>query len=183
MIPQYNTKLFTDVFPDVTTFIVEHDHCQLPKKIGQDSLTTIYYLLYARYGNNPISNMDVNQFKYKVFAIIFQYAPAWEKKLQVQEIIRGLDADEILQGSKTIYNHALNPSTDPSTASLEELNYINDQNTTSFKRNKLEAYGALLEVISDDVTEAFILRFKSLFRQFIAPDSLYLYVTPEDEEV
>lgn len=182
MIPQYNNIKFTDVFPNVAAFSQLYTENGLPKKVSYESINTIYYLLYARYGNNPIANNDRNQFIYKLFAIIFQYAPAWEKKLQIQENIRGLSDAEIMQGSKTIYNHALNPSTDPTTATLEELDYINDQNTTNFKRNKLEAYGAWLDLIANDVTEEFILRFKPLFRQFIAPDNVWIYETPENGE-
>ena len=37
--------------------------------------TTLYYLLYARYGNSHIVNTDENQFTYKLFSTIFMYGP------------------------------------------------------------------------------------------------------------
>jgi hypothetical protein len=40
-----------------------------------DNVSLVYYLLYARYGNNPIANRDENQFKFKIFSVIFQYGP------------------------------------------------------------------------------------------------------------
>ena len=42
-----------------------------------------------------------------------------------------LSEEDIRLGSKAIYNQALNPQTEPSTKSLEELTYINQQNTTT----------------------------------------------------
>jgi hypothetical protein len=78
-----------------------------------------------------------------MFSVIFQYGPTWEKKLDIQEKLRDLTEAEILAGAKAIYNHAFNPETTPSTASLEELNYINDQNITNYKKSKLEAYSIL----------------------------------------
>ena len=51
-----------------------------------------------------------------------------------------------------IFNHSFNPSSAPSTSSLEELTTINDQNTNNVKRGKLESYQALWEMIATDVT-------------------------------
>jgi hypothetical protein len=78
-----------------------------------------------------------------MFSVIFQYGPTWQKRLDIQAKIRGLTDSDILIGSKAIYNTALNPSTAPSTGSLEELTYINSQNTTNYKKSKLEAYAQL----------------------------------------
>ena len=68
----YNTKTFTEVFDDYGTFKYHYIHCGIPQTIGCDdststsNLQTLYYLLYAKYGNNPISNFDENQFIYKI---------------------------------------------------------------------------------------------------------------------
>lgn len=97
-------------------------------------------MLYARYGNSSIANEDVNQFKYKVFSIIFQYGPTWEKRLDIQSKLRNLSDADILAGQKAVYNNALNPGTAPGTSSPEELTYINAQNTTSLKKSKMDAY-------------------------------------------
>ena len=69
---------------------------------------------------------------------MFAYGPAWEKKAAIQNTILGLTESDILVGAKQIYNHALNPSTAPKTSDLEELNYINDQNTALHKKSKLD---------------------------------------------
>ena len=105
-----------------------------------------YLLLFSRYGNNPIANYDVTQFKTKIFTIIWQYGPAWEKRLSMQADIRNLTLQEIQTGTSTswssqgkqsqsnsgsdtiINNHAYNPSTAPSTQTTNELDYIDQQN-------------------------------------------------------
>lgn len=171
MSQMYNTKTFTDIFTTYAAFKTEYTVTQkFPMVIGSDDTTStsnlqiLYYLLYSKFGNSPIANLDENQFKTKLGAIIWQYGPAWEKRLEIQDDIRDLTADELLQGSKAINNHAYNPATDPSTGSLEELTYINDQNTTQYKKSKMDAYGQLWSLISTDVTEEFLARFRPLFQ-------------------
>jgi len=96
MIPQYDTKLFTEVFDDAGTFVYHYNHIGIPKTISDANARTIYYLLYARYGNNPIANYDENQFIYKIFSVVFQYGPTWEKRLNVQETLRGLSLADLV---------------------------------------------------------------------------------------
>lgn len=180
MKPQYNTVLFNDVYEDVDTFLEDYQNNGINTTISDTSATTLFYLLFARYGNNPIANYDITQFKYKLFAIIFQYGPTWEKRLDIQTKIRGLSDEEIMFGGKAIYNHAYNPSSAPSTDTLEEINYINDQNTTKHKKSKLEAYSLLNDLLENDVTEFFLDKFKYLFKQFVAPENPLLYITEEE---
>ena len=182
MLPQYSTMLFTDVWDEATDFVEDYTHAGIPTTISTTNATTLYYLLYARYGNNPIANRDTNQFKYKILSIIFQYGPTWEKKLDIQTKLRDITDDDLLKGSKAIYNAALNPSTTPTTSSLEELTYINSQNTTNYKKSKMDAYSQLLELLETDVTGEFINKFKICFKQFVAPEKPLLYVSEEDEE-
>lgn len=72
MLPQYSTKLFTDVWNEVDAFISDyHKYGEgIPNKISDDNAKLLFYLLYSRYGNNPIANYDLNQFKMKIFSII-----------------------------------------------------------------------------------------------------------------
>ena len=136
------------------------------------NIKLIWNLLYSRFANSPIANKDEDQFKNKVFATIFQYAPTWQKELDIQKKLRGmnLDSGDLFLGTKMIYNHAYNPSTEPSTASLEELTKIDDQNTTHYKKGVLEGLNYLDDLLKNDVTEAFMNRFKKLFKQFVTPD-------------
>ena len=96
MIPQYDTKIFTDIWEDKDEFLYDYKHVGIPATISDANATTLYYLLYARYGNNPIANYDEEQFKYKVFSIVFQYGPTWEKRLSIQNTLRGLQLEDLV---------------------------------------------------------------------------------------
>lgn len=181
MIPQYSTKLFSDIWEDKDDFLADYQNIGIPTTISTSSATTLYYLLFARYGNSPIANYDEAQFKYKMFAVIFQYGPTWEKKLAIQTALRGLQEADLIAGSKAIYNTALNPEGAPSTGTTTELDYINSQNTTNYKKSKMDAYGQLWELL-EDVTEEFIVKFKYCFKQFVAPSRTFIYVTEEEDE-
>lgn len=169
---KYNMT-FSEIWTRMLDFKDEYKQSALytnSNKISDMSIQTLYYLLYAEYGNNTIASNDVNRFKYKVFSIIYQYGPNWEKELSIQENLRNLTEEDLLKGSTMIYNHAYNPSTAPSTATLDELTTINDQNTTKAKRSKLEGYNALVSMLDSDITANFIRRFRSLFKIVVERD-------------
>lgn len=184
MIPQYSTKLFCEIWESANDFVYDYNQLPIGMKVMKADLSTItnlYYLLYSKYGNNPIANYDINQFKYKVFTIIFSKGPTWEKKLDVQKKLRELSEDDLLKGGKAIYNSAQNPSTEPSTGDLEELNYINQQNTTNYKKSKMEGYAQLWSLLNEDVTSKFLNEFKSCFKTFVEPEVHCIYEEEEDE--
>lgn len=181
----YNTNTFADIFPSLEAFSEQYDKCAIPNTIPLEStdgfdLTTIYYLLYAQYGNSHISYSDQNQFIYKLFSIIYQYGPVWQRKMQIQANIRALEEQQLIQGSKAIYNHANNPRQAPTTKTLEELTFIDNQNTTNYKKSVLEGYSDLLMLLEEDVTESFIRRFRELFIAITAPDYPLLYITERE---
>lgn len=181
----YNTKTFTEVFDDYGTFKYHYINSGIPTTISCDdtenpsSLQTLYYLLYAQYGNSPISNMDESQFIYKVLGIIFKFGPSWEKKLEIQEKLRGLTDAQIEEGALSIHNRAFNPATDPETTSEEILDYINEQNTSRVKKSKVGAYMDLWAALSTDVTSQFISRFAICFKQFVGYEHPLLYKTED----
>ena len=96
MLPQYDTKLMTDVWSKATDFLADYQNIGIPTTISAQNATTLYYLLYARYGNTPIANYDEEQWKYKIFSIIFQYGPTWEKRLDIQNTLRGLQISDLV---------------------------------------------------------------------------------------
>ena len=108
MIPQYDTKLMTEVWSQASEFLTDYQNIGIPTTISTANATTLYYLLYARYGNTPIANYDENQWKYKMFSIIFQYGPTWEKRLDIQNTLRGLQiADLVDNGSfHELFSHS-----------------------------------------------------------------------------
>lgn len=186
ILPQYSTVTFTQVWDQVEDFMQDFNNNGLidaaHPPIAAASAQQLYYLLYARFGNNPIANRDINQWKYKMFSVIVQYGPTWEKKLEVQSKLRGLTDDELRLGAKVVYNTALNPETAPSTATLEELQYINQQNTSNYKKGKLDGYAILVALLEDDLTYKFLNKFQHCFKQFVAPEDPLLFVTEEDED-
>ena len=177
----FRTRTFADIFESAENFKEMYNAVEFPKAfMEENTITTVFYLLYARYGNSHIAYTDENQFVYAVFSNIFMYGPAWEKRLEIQDKLRNLTEDEITRGGKAIYNHAYNPGTQPSTSTLEELEAINDQNVTNYKKSKMEAYGTLWELITTDVTEAFVGKFKKLFLNVVAYDTPLVYKTYEE---
>lgn len=188
----YNTQKLCDIWPDDSSFLADYAFW-VPKLAGAYApltatrQTQLYYLLYARYGNSPLAYMDVNQFKAALFSIVFQYGGAWEKRLDIQaklqalELEQGENGSELFDGTLAVYNHALNPASDPSTGSVDELTYINDQNTQRFKYSKLDAYRRLWELLRSDVSEEFLGRFRKLFSKFAGNRRPLIYIT-EDEE-
>ena len=184
MAPEFDTVRFTQVWDNVNDFCYDYQHVGIPKTISVENAATLFYLLYARYANNPISNFDVTQWKYKVFSTIFQYGPAWEKRLDIQSKLRALNENnpEFRKGSKAIYNQAMNPATEPTTATLPELTYINQQNTTNYNKSLMDAYAQLWGLLDTDVTEDFLKKFQKLFKQFVMPEHTHIYVTEVEED-
>ena len=107
MIPQYSTLLMTDIWKDSKEFVYDYKHVGIPTTISDTNATTLYYLLYARYGNDPLANRDITQFKYKIFSVVFQYGPTWEKKLSIQDTLRGLNIEDLINDGSIdeLFNH------------------------------------------------------------------------------
>lgn len=179
----YRTRTFSDIFPDVDTFTEGFN--EGPFNVSNtnalvgllDLLPQIYYMLYAHYGNSHIAYSDENQFKYYLWTLLYQYGPAVAKERYIQEQLIVMTDEELIVGGKAIYNHSYNPNTEPSTSTLEELLTINDQNTTNYKKSKLEGYANLLALLKKDVLDEFIHRFARLFIKITAPDYPLLYET------
>lgn len=174
----YRQVKFTDIYPDATSFVTDYTNSAIPTTITNDTATTLYYLLYSRYGNSVIAASDTNRFKYDLFATIFSYAPTWEKRVDIQNKLRELSDAELFTGQTTINNHSYNPSTAPSTSTLDELTTINEQVTQKGKRDKLTAYTELSKALWTDVTEQFLDKFQKLFLIILQPELPLWYATP-----
>ena len=184
--PEYITKTFTQVYGSYEAFKSDYDELiklvsggVLP--LSEDNVRATFYLLYARYGNTPIVNYDETQFKMKLMSVIATYGPVWEKKKAIQISLRELTEAELLQGAKQIYNHAYNPSTEPSTQELEELTHINEQNVTNNKKSKMEAYAILWANLHVDATDEYLNKFKNCFSRFVGDQCPIIYVEEDDE--
>lgn len=174
----FPNKTFTDIWDNSDDFIEEYKNSGLQvDDIPDKYLTQLFYLLYAEYGNSVIVNNDENQFRYRVFSIIYSHGPTWYKRVEVQAKFRGLTIEELQAGSKAIYNNALNDGSAPSTSTLEELPGINSQNTTNYKKSVAEAYALLLDLLKTDVTSEFIRRFDPLFNKLASAPCSRVYIT------
>ena len=183
--PEYSTKTFAQVYPSYEKFKEDYDTLITLVSGGVQPLTNAnaqatFYLLFARYGNNPIVNFDITQFKMKLMSVIATYGPVWEKKKAIQKSLRDLSEAELLQGAKQIYNHAFNPSTEPSTQELEELTHINDQNVTNNKKAKMEAYSILWANLHVDATDEYLNKFKNCFSRFVGDQCPILFAVDEE---
>ena len=184
--PQYSTMTFAQVYPSYEKFKEDYDALITLVSGGVQPLTNAnaqatFYLLFAKYGNNPIVNFDITQFKMKLMSVIATYGPVWEKKKAIQKSLRDLTEAELLQGAKQIYNHAFNPSTEPSTQELEELTHINDQNVTNNKKAKMEAYSILWANLHVDATDEYLNKFKNCFSRFVGDQCPILFAVDEED--
>lgn len=175
----YRQNKLTDVWKNSDEFLSDMTNMEIPLKISNESTNTLYWLLYSKYGNDIIASSDTERFKYRVAALIFQYGPTWESRLILQDKLRKLDDDELMKGTTSINNHASNPGSKPTTQTLEELTGIGEQVVTKYKKNKLDAYSNLYEVLKTDVTEYFLSKFDSLFLVNLQPE-LHLLYSVED---
>lgn len=180
----YRTRTYANIWSTADSFLDDWKACGLYESglLTDDEIKKIYYLLYASYGNSHIMSSDENRFKYALYAKIYSFGPAWAKRIDIQAKLRALSEDDIRLGTKAVYNRALNPETEPTTDTLEEISYINEQNTQKYQKSALEGYALLWELIDTDVTTEFIGQFASLFIQFQLPEGPLYYATGEEEE-
>lgn len=178
----YNTKTFNEIFDNAADFKANYDLYQTAagqlNLMDETDCAITWQLLSAKYGNNPIANWSEDQFKLKIWQTMFQYGPTWVKKLDVQQILRGLTAEQIAQGDFSVYNTALAPD---SAISTDPTPYINQQNTSNRTKSPLKAYNELLILLENDVTEEYISKFKKLFLTVLETRD-YIYVTEGDED-
>lgn len=180
LIPSYKNKLMHNVWSDVESFKNDFNNSYAKSCISEESAEITYNLVFARFADTPISG-NQESFKAKMFSVIFRFGPSWEKRLDIQKKIRGLSDEDIMRGSRTVSNSALNPSNEPSISEAENgLAEINSQVATHMKRGKLEGYAALLALIDKDVTSEYIGKFAECFIKFFIPDNDALYVDEGD---
>lgn len=175
--PEYSVPSFAEIFPDeedLRNFC--EDSGQLESEIRSSDLTRLWYMLYARYGNDPISGSDIEQWKYRLLFCINAYTPAFLKKDEIQKKLRALSLDELREGYKSIFNRAINPSKAPSTDNTEELPYISDQNVNKTKKNKADAYATLWDLLRTDVWDDYLSRFSKLFSKIVSTSDRVIYI-------
>ena len=100
---KYSTNTFADTWGNVNSFLSDYTGSALyTSELTTDTLSKLYYLLYARYGNNPWANRDITQSKYKLYSIIWQYGPTWNKRLGIQSTLRGFTEADLKAGAQRV---------------------------------------------------------------------------------
>ena len=133
------------------------------------TMTTLYYLLWARYASSHIRSDYPQQWKMKIMMTVFEYGPTWSKRLEIQEKVRNMSDDEIQKGTIMTYNSAMNPDGAPTTETWETLKGINSQNKNLYQRGKLDSYAYIDQILKTDVTREFVEKFKKFFDIMASP--------------
>ena len=179
----YDTSTFSEVYPSFDEWEADNevfkDSLNFYGQLTEDTLKQIYYILASEYAfSHHIGSRD--QWKLMLWARVMEYGPYLKKELEVQREVLATDIENLREGGKAIYNTALNPGTRPTTGSLQELDYINQQNTTNYKKSKPEAYAILVELMNKNLIKDFVRKFKDLFITVCYPDyPLYYINNPE----
>lgn len=185
MIPLYNHKLYNDIWEDAAAFVADYNTYEAAinnlNNIGDLYSALTWQLIASKYGNTPIRSNSVSQFKMSVFGIMFSEAPTFVKKLENQKKIRDLTEAQLEAGETSISNSAANPDEEPTTSTLDELKYVNHQNTVKQKRSKIQAIAMQTALLEEDLSESYVRKFASLFARVYVPAD-YIYPTEEDED-
>ena len=172
------TKRFIDIFSTEDEFIESINSSFIKSIISEDNYRILYNLLLGRFGTSEINSLSGSDYwKSRLYNIIYEYAPNYFKEREIQDALRKIDlnSDDLFQGTKAIYNSALNPNGAPKTGELTELEYISNQNTTNYKYSKVEGLSRLYGLLSADRTTEFLNRFQKLFIQVLTPVEPLLY--------
>ena len=175
----FRTRTLSQIFPTYGEFETIFNDSPFAGSISEKGLKMTYYLLMAEYANSAIASSDEDRFVLQVCSLIFQYGPAWETKLKIQEKIKNLKEDEILRGSEATYNQAAHPGNEPSVSSDEIIQGIDNQTRQIYKKSKMEAYMIQYESVKDNMTKSYISRFKDLFLKIVQLE-LPLWYESED---
>ena len=183
----FDNVTFSELWGTKESFIEAYKTVGFPQTftggnyVTDDDLGLIWLLLIGRFSDSVIKSYNTyGGFQVRFMSRVWQYAPAWKKELDIQNKLRSMsleDGSPIYEGSKAIYNSALNPSTTPGTGTDSELDYINSQNVTKYKKSKLEGIAILSDLMKRDVTEAFLRRFDDLFKTIIYTGRDLVYET------
>lgn len=176
----FDTTTFSTLYPNVDAWLADYELFKSSLSFygalkKPETITQCYYILGSEYAfSHHIGSRD--QFKLMLWTRVMEYLPYLEKELEVQKDVLAMDITALREGGKAIYNTALNPGESPSSTSLEELEYINQQNTTNYKKSKAEGYAILIDLLDKNLIKEFIDKFRSLFIRVCYPDNPLYYI-------
>lgn len=180
----YRNRKFEKIFPEQSDFVDDWNHSIFvaDNPLDEKLVRLTYQNLYGYYVGSTIATSNEYHFKQKLFSIMVTYGPEWMRKKELQERARTLTDEEIFQGYKTVYNHAINPADAPGTQTLDEIQYIDQQNTANFKKEPIRGINELHALLREDYTKEYMRHFKKLFLTVVAPEAPLYYCDMEEEE-
>lgn len=167
-----STWYFEDIFPDETSFtdFLTSYGVTLPTTITASSL---YKLFMAKYLNCSIAFDTKEVFKRRFSLLLNDYLKEYSVNIATKSAMYNLTDDELLIVNTYINNYANNPNYEV-TDVFNELGYVSNQNNGINRANKLTAYITFLKSLLPYGNEAFLDRFKKLFKYiYIRRISIY----------
>ncbi len=157
-----STWYFEDIFPDelsFSTFLTDYG-VVLPTTILANNL---YKLFMDKYLNCSV-NFDTKEvFKRRFSLLLNDYLKEYSVNIATKNAMYNLTDDELLIVNTYINNYANNPNYEIQDV-YNELGYITNQNNGINRANKLTAYITFLKSLLPYGNEAFLDRFKKLFK-------------------
>lgn len=176
--------LFSDVWDTPESFISDFRASGLNvATITDTNLNVLYCQLFARHGSDHIRSNNSNQWKYKVFAIIFNKGPKWQAALAKQTELQNLTDEELTFLGRTITNQSGNTTVvnEGGTITEDALDTVDKQDVNITRGNKLVAIRAFIDSLQD-VSSAFISEFDQLFSRVVFAPNTNLYTFEEEDE-
>lgn len=181
----FRTRTFDQHFPTYVEFRDVISDFALASELNllADDYKKLHFLLSAKYGQSHVASQDYGKFYKMLQYIIYKEYPIYKKKKETLKTLLALEEDAIREGNVAIYNHALNPG--ELGINTEErgelLDYINDQNVSKNKSNRIIAYDNYLAMLNS-VEDEFLNQFRNLFIKVVTPmGGLYFEETSDDE--
>ena len=181
----YDSKILSEIWSDADAFKADYTSYETAisnlNAVDNKYVVLTWQLVCSKYANTSIRSDSESQFKLSFFGIMCSEAPTWARRLEIQKSLRDLTDDQLAAGDIQIANSAINPDSEPTTNSLDELTYINHQNTQRQKRSKLTGLALLDGLLQNDLCESYVRKFSPLFKRVYVPAE-FIYVSDEEEE-
>lgn len=155
---------FTKIWEDIDA--LNNDKNKLFPSL-EDYTPEEYGALLGRYAESHTRYDNPTQFKLAFFTIDVEARPRLRAKLRANDMLRGLEEEEILEGGISIVNSATNPDTAPSMEVFEPLPYVNAQSAQKDKLSRVNALYNWKHSVGGQAYNEYLDSFRKLFRHIL----------------
>lgn len=173
----YETPVFADIFKSYQDFREWYTSTPLSDNENDCPNEKTFTLIAFEYNDSHCS-MQVESFKQHFANDIYTYYKEFEETTKALKDLMELTDEEIKVADEFITNFANVPETASST-SIEEVDFISNQQKNINKKGKLQVKREQLSNKRIFTTKTFLKRFKHLFITVVSPS--YIPVIGEDE--